>query len=168
MVVEPPWITIHQIVLSFFSRSIIATQTNLSLILKKWYLQVGVWFPSNCHKTQPTDDFQEEMAMEPPSITIPQIVLSFVSSSIITTQTNLSLFLKKWCYMLEFDSLQSAIKLNPPMTFKKKWLWNLFRYCPPNCTTFLFRIHRSHSNQSSPYPQEMVFTCWSLIPFKLA
>ena len=96
MVVEPPSIIVLQIVLSFFSRSILATQTNLSLILKKWYLHVGVWFPSNCHKTQPTDDFQEEMVVEPPSITIHQIVLSFFSRSILATQTNLSHVLNKW------------------------------------------------------------------------
>ena len=83
-------------ILRFFSRAILATQTNLSLILKKWYLHAGVWFASNCHKTQPTKDFQEKMVVEPPSIIVLQIVLSFFSRSIIATQTNLSLILKKW------------------------------------------------------------------------
>ena len=96
MVVEPPSIIVLEIVLSFFSRSILATQTKLSLILKKWYLHAGVWFPSNCQKTQPTNDFQEQMVMEPPSITVLQIVLSFFSRSILATQTNISLILKKW------------------------------------------------------------------------
>ena len=96
MVVEPPSITVPRIVLSFFSRSIIATQTNLGLILKKWYLHARIWFASNCRKTQPTNDFEEEMVVEPPSITVLQIVLSFFSRSILATQTNLSLVLKKW------------------------------------------------------------------------
>ena len=96
MVVEPPSIIALQIVLSFLSRSILATQTSLSLILKKWYLHVGVGFASNCHKTQPTNDFEEEMVVEPPSIVVLQIVLSFPSRSILATQTNLSLILKKW------------------------------------------------------------------------
>ena len=61
MVVEPPSIIVLQIVLSFFWRSILATQTNLSLIFKKWFLHGGVWFATNCHKTQPTNDFQEEI-----------------------------------------------------------------------------------------------------------
>ena len=135
-------------ILRFFSRAILATQTNLSLILKKWYLHAGVWFASNCHKTQPTKDFQEKMVVEPPSIIVLQIVLSFFSRSILATQTNLSLILKKWYLHAEFDSLQIAIKLNPPMTFKKKWLWNPLNYSPPNCMKFLFKIHLSHSNQS--------------------
>ena len=42
IVAEPPSIIVLQIVLSFFPRSIGATQTNLSLILKKWYLHAGV------------------------------------------------------------------------------------------------------------------------------
>ena len=96
MVMEPPSITVLQIVLSFFSGSILAAKTNHSLILMKWYLHAGVRFPSNCHKTLPTNDFQEEMVLEPPSIPIHQIVLSFFSRSIITTETNLSLVLKKW------------------------------------------------------------------------
>ena len=116
-----PSIIVLQIVLSFFSRSIIATHTKLSLILKKWYLHAGLW---NCHKTQPTNDFQEEMVLEPLSITVLQIVLSFISRSILATQTYLSLVLKNGIYMLQFDSLQAAIKLNPPMSLKKKWLWN--------------------------------------------
>ena len=61
-----PSTIVLQIVLSFFSRSILATQTNLSVILEKWFLHSGVWFASNCHKTQPTNDFQEEMVVEPP------------------------------------------------------------------------------------------------------
>ena len=96
MVVERPPIIVLQIVLSFFSRSNLATQTNLSLVLKKWYLHAGVGFPSYCRKAQPTIDFQEEMVVEPPSITVLQIVLSFFSRSILATQTNLSLILKKW------------------------------------------------------------------------
>ena len=96
MVVEPPSIIVLQIVLSFFSRSIFATQTNLSLILKKWYLHAGVGFPLYWHKTQPTNEFQEEMVMETPSITALQIVVSFFSRCIIATETNLHLVLKKW------------------------------------------------------------------------
>ena len=96
MVAEPPSTIVLKIVLSLFSRSIIATQSNLCLVLKKWYLDAGVGFPSYCHKTQPTIDFLEEMAMEPPSITVLQIVLSLFSRSILATQTNLSLVLKKW------------------------------------------------------------------------
>ena len=96
MVVEPRSIILLQIVQSFISRSIVATQTNLSLILKKWYLHAGVWFPSNCRKIQPTNDFQEEMVVEPPSIIALQIVLSFFSRSILATQTNFTLVLKKW------------------------------------------------------------------------
>ena len=91
-----PIIIILQIVLSFFSRSILATQTNLSLIHKKWYFHAGVWFPSNCHKTQPTNDFHEEMVAEPPSTIVLQIVLSFFSISTLATQNNRSLVLKKW------------------------------------------------------------------------
>ena len=91
-----PSIIVLQIVLSFFSRSIWATKTNLSLITKKWYIHAGVWFASNCHKTQPTNDFQEEVVVEPPSIIAFQIVLSFFSRSILATHTNLSLILKKW------------------------------------------------------------------------
>ena len=67
----------------FFSRSILATQTNLSLILKKWGLHAGVWLPSNCHKTKPTNGIQEEMIMEPPSITVVQFLQSFFSRSIL-------------------------------------------------------------------------------------
>ena len=119
-----PSIIVLQIVLSFFSRSILATQTNPSLVLKKRYLHVEVLFASNCHKTQPTIDFQEKMVTEPPSIIVLQIFLSFFSRSIWATQTNLNLVLKNSIYMLAFRSLQSAIKLNPPMTFKKKWFWN--------------------------------------------
>ena len=36
----------------------------------------------------------------------------------------LALSSRNGIYVLEFDLLQSAIKLNQPMTFKKKWLWN--------------------------------------------
>ena len=79
----------------------------------------------------------------------------------------LALSSRNGIYILECDSLQSAIKLNPPMTFKNKWLWNPLNYCPRNCTKFLFNIHRSHSNQSWPYLQKMVFTCWSLIHFNM-
>ena len=96
IVVEPRSIIVQQIALSFFSRSILATQSNLWFILKKWYLNAGFWFASNCHKTQPTSDFQEEMVVEPPSIIILQIVLSFFSRSVLATQTNLSLILQKW------------------------------------------------------------------------
>ena len=79
MFVEPPSIIALQIVLSLFWRSILATETKLSLIVKKWYLHAGVWFPSNCRKIQPTNNFQEEMFVEPPSIIVLQIVLSFFS-----------------------------------------------------------------------------------------
>ena len=101
MVVERPPIIVLQIVLSFFSRSILATQTNLSLVLKKWYLHAGVGFPSYCRKAQPTIDFQEEMVVEPPSITVLQIVISFFERSILATQTNLSLVLKIWYLQAE-------------------------------------------------------------------
>ena len=148
MVVEPPSITVLQIVLSFFSRSILSTQTNLSLVLKKWYLHAGFWFASNSHKTQPTNDFQEEMVVEPPSIIVIKIVLSFFSRSILATQTNLSLILRKWYLHVGVWFPPNCHKLNPIRTFKKKCLWILFSYCPPNCTMFLFRIHCSHSNQS--------------------
>ena len=56
----------------------------------------------------------------------------------------LALSSRNGIYMLEFVSLQSAIKLNPPMTLKKKWLWNPLNYCPPNCTKFRLKIHLSH------------------------
>ena len=95
MVVEPRSIIVRQIVLIFFLRTVLATQTNLSLILKKWYLHAGVWFTSNCHKTQPTNDFQEEMVVEPRSIIVQQIVLSFFSRSILATQSNICFILKK-------------------------------------------------------------------------
>ena len=68
MVVEPRTIIVQQILLNFFSKSILATQTNLSLILKKWYIHAGVWFASNCYKTQPNNDFLEEMVVEPPQL----------------------------------------------------------------------------------------------------
>ena len=68
MAVEPPSITVHQIVLSFFSGSILAAQTILSLILKNSYLHAGVWFTSIFHKTKPTNDFQKEMVVEPPQL----------------------------------------------------------------------------------------------------
>ena len=96
IVVEPRPMIVLQIVLSFFQRSILATQSNLCFILKKWYLHSGFWIASNCHKTQPTNDFQEEMVVEPYSIIVLQIVLSFFSRTILATQTNLSLILKKW------------------------------------------------------------------------
>ena len=124
IVAESPSVIVLQIVLGFFPRSILASQTNLSLILKKWYLRAGVWFTSNCHKTQPTNDFQEEMVVEPPSIIVLQIVLSFISRSIIATQTNLSLILKKWYLHAGVWFPSNCQKLNPPLTFKKKWLWN--------------------------------------------
>ena len=91
-----PFNIVLQIVLSFFWRSILAIETNLSVILNKWYLHTGVWFPSNCRKIQPTNDFQEEMVVEPRSIIVLQIVLSFFSRSIIATQTNFTLVLQKW------------------------------------------------------------------------
>ena len=100
--------------------------------------------------------------MKPPSITLLQIVLSLFSRSI------LALSLRNGIYVLVFDSLQSVIKLNPPMTFKKKWLWNHLNYCHPYCTKFLSKIHLSQSNQTQPYPQEMEFTCWSLVRFRLS
>ena len=127
MVVEPSSIIVLQIVLSFFSRYILATQTNLSLILKKWYLHAGVGFPLYWHKTQPTNEFQEEIVMDPPSITLLQIVLSFFSRCIIATQTNLSLVLKKWylhaavCFpsnchkTLPSNDLQEEIVVEPPL-----------------------------------------------------
>ena len=118
MVVEPPSIIVLQIVLSFFSRSILATQTNLSLILKKWYLHAGVWFASNCHKTQPTNDFEEEMVVEPPSIFVFQIVLSFFSRSILVTQTNLSLILKKWYLHAGFGFSSNCHKTLPTIDFQ--------------------------------------------------
>ena len=96
MAVEPPSMTVLQIVLSFFPRSILASQTKLSLILKKWNFNAGVWFASDCHKTQPTNGFQEEIVVEPPSISVHQTVLCFFSISILVTQTNLSIVLKKW------------------------------------------------------------------------
>ena len=124
MVVEPPSIIVLQIELSFFSRSILATQTNLSLVPKMWYLHAGVCFPSNCQKTQPTNDFQEEVVVEPTSITVLQIVLSFSSRSILATQTNLSLVLKKWYLHAGVWFPSNCHRLKPPMTFRKKCLWN--------------------------------------------
>ena len=91
-----PFNIVLQIVLSFFWRSILAIETNLSVILNKWYLHAGVWCPSNSRKIQPTNDFQEEMVVEPRSIIVLQIVLSFFSRSIIATQTNFTFVLKKW------------------------------------------------------------------------
>ena len=120
MVVEPPSITVLQIVLSFFSRSILATQTNLSLVLKKWYLHAGVWFASNSHKTLPISDFQEEMVVEPPSITVLQIVLSFFSRSIIATQTILSLVLKKWFLHAGVWFHSNCQKTQPTNDFQEK------------------------------------------------
>ena len=114
MVAEPPSIIVLQIVLSFFSRSILATQSNLSLILNKRYLYAGVWFPSNCHKTQPTNDFQEEMVVEHLSITVLQIVLSFFSRSILATQRNLSLVMKKW-YLHDGALLASYCQKTQPI-----------------------------------------------------
>ena len=73
MVVEPPSIIVLQIVLTFLSRSILATQTNLSLILKKWHLHAGVLLTSICHKTQPTNDFQKEMVVESPQLLSPKL-----------------------------------------------------------------------------------------------
>ena len=148
MDVEPLSIIVLQIVLSFSSRSILATQTNLSLVLKKWYLHARVGFPSYCHKTQPTIDFQEEMVLEPPWISVLQSVLSFSSRSVLVTQTNLSLVLKKWYLHAGVDSLHTAIKLSPPMTLRRNGYGTIFNYCPPNCTMFLFKIHRRYSNQS--------------------
>ena len=89
-------VIVLQIVLRFFSGSIVATQTNLSLILLKWYLCAWVGFPSKCHKTQPTKDFQEKVVVGPPSIIVLQILLCFISRSILSTQPSLSLILKKW------------------------------------------------------------------------
>ena len=124
VVVEPPSITVPQIVRSFFSRSILATQTNLNLVLNKRYLLDGVRFASNCRKTHPTKTFQEKVVVEPPSIIVLQILLSFISRSIIATQTNLSLGLKKWYFHAGVWFPLSCHKLNPPMTFRKKCLWN--------------------------------------------
>ena len=120
MVVEPPSITVLQILQSFFSRSIIATQTNLSIVLKKWYLHVGVWFPSNCHKTLPTNDFQEEVVVEPPSITVLKIVLSFFSRSILATQSNLSLILKKWYLHARIWFASNCRKTQPTNDFEEE------------------------------------------------
>ena len=120
MVVEPPSIIVLQIVLSFFSRSIIATQTNLNLILKKWYLHAGVGLPLNCHKTQPPNDFQEEMVAEPPSIIVLQIVLSFFSRSILPTQTNLILVLKKWYLHAGVGLPSNCHKTQPTKDFQEK------------------------------------------------
>ena len=113
-------IIVLQIVQSFFSRSILATQTNLSLILKKWYLHAGVWFASNCHKTQPTIDFQEEMVVKPPSIIVLQIVQNFFSRSILATQTNLSLILKKWYLNAGFWFASICHKTQPTNDFQKE------------------------------------------------
>ena len=44
-------------------------------------------------KLNPPNDLQEEMVVEPPSIIVLQIVLSFFSRSILANQTNLSLIL---------------------------------------------------------------------------
>ena len=120
MVVEPPSITVLQIVLSFSSRSILATQTNLSLVLKKWYLHVGVWLPSNRHKTQPTNDFQEEMFVDPPSIIVHKIVQSFFSRSILATQTKLSLILKKWYWHAGVSFPSNCHKSQPTNDFQKE------------------------------------------------
>ena len=120
MVVEPSSIIVLQIVLCFFSRSILATQTNLSLILKKWYLHAGVQFPSNCHRTQPPNDFQEEMVVEPPSIIVLQIVLSFFSRSILATQTKLSLILKKWYLHAGVSFTSICHKTQPTNDFKEE------------------------------------------------
>ena len=108
----------------YVSRFILATQPNLKFILKKWYLHARIWFASNCHKTQPSKDIQEEMVVESPSIIVLQIVLCYFSRSILATQPILALSSKNGNYMLELNSIQSAIKLNPPMSFKKKWLRN--------------------------------------------
>ena len=124
MVVEPPSIAVLQIVLSFFSRSILATQTNLSLILRKWYLHAGDGFPSNCHNIQPNNGFEEEMVTEPPSIAVLRIVQSFFQDPSYPLKPIFALSSRNGIYMLEFDSVQIAIKLNPAMTFKRKWLWN--------------------------------------------
>ena len=108
----------------YVSRFILTTQPNPKFILKKWYLHARIWFASNCHKTQPSKDIQEEMVVESPSIIVLQIVLCYFSRSILATQPILALSSKNGNYMLELNSIQSAIKLNPPMSFKKKWLWN--------------------------------------------
>ena len=149
MVVEHPSIIVLQIVLNFFSRSILATKTNLSLVLKKWYLHDGVWFPSNCHKTQPTIDFQKEMVVEPPSITVLQIVLSFFSRSILATQTNLSMILKKWYLHAGVWFLSNYHKTQPTKDIQEKMVVEPPKIVvPSNFTKFLFKIHLSHSNQS--------------------
>ena len=129
MVMEPPSITVLQIVLSFFSRSIIATQTNLSLVLKKWYLHAGVWFPSNWHQTLPTNDFQEEMVLEPSSIILHQIVLSFFSGSILAAQTNLSLILKKWYLHARVGFPSYYYKTQPTNDFQEEMVME-----PPSIT----------------------------------
>ena len=117
-------IIVLQIVQSFFSRYILATQTKLSLILKKWYLHAGVWFPSNCHKTQPTNGFREEMVVEPPSIIVLEIVLSFFSRSILASQTKLGLVLKKWYLHDGVWFASNCHKTQPTNDFQEKWLWN--------------------------------------------
>ena len=119
---EPPSIIVLQILLSFFSRSILATQTNLRLVLKKWYLHAGVWFPSNCHKIQPTNDFQEEMVEEPSSIIVLQILLSFFSRSILATQTNLSLILKKWSLLARVWFTSNCHKTQPTNDFQEEMI----------------------------------------------
>ena len=120
MVVEPLSIIVLQIVLSFFSRSILAPQTNLCLVLKKQYLHDGVWSSSNGHKTQPTNDFPEEMVVEPPSITVLQIVQSFFSRSILATQTNLILVLKKWYLHDGVWFASKCHKTQPTKDFQEK------------------------------------------------
>ena len=115
-----PSIIVGQIVLSFFSRSILATQTNLSLILKKWYLHAGVWFTPNSHKTQPTKEFQEKMVVEPPSIIVLEIVLSFFSRSILATQTNLSHILKKWYLHVGVWFTPNCHKTQPTNDFQEE------------------------------------------------
>ena len=114
---EPPSIAVHPIVLSFFSRSILATKTNLSLVLKKWYLLADLWFPSNCHKTQPTNDFDEENVAEPPPIVVLQILLSFFPRSILATQTNLSRIPKKWYLLAGVWFASNCHKIQPTNDF---------------------------------------------------
>ena len=148
MAVEPPSIIVLQIVLSFFSRSILATQTNLSLVLKKWYLHARIWFPSNSRKTQPTNDFEEEMVVEPPSITVLQIVLSLFSRSILATATNHSLILKKWYLNAGVWFPSNCRKIQPTNDFQEEMVME-----PPSITvlqivqSLFFRILLSHSNQ---------------------
>ena len=64
------------------------------------------------------------MVVESPQLLSPKLYKVSFQDPYLPLKPILALSSRNGIYMLEFDSLHSTTKHNPPMTFKKKWLWN--------------------------------------------